>query len=91
MVLAMDWLMVAVGKHSDACVGIRLLQTRLHGGAMKRRDTIVRLLLQDSTRAFPTMMAAAALFFCDSSQVCCILLQVVIVDMACFRPLFGFT
>jgi hypothetical protein len=91
MVLAMDRLMVAVGKDGDACVGNGLLQTWLHGWAMKGNDTIVRLLLQDSTCAFPTMMAAAALFFCDSSQVCCILLQEVIVDMACFRPLFGFT
>jgi hypothetical protein len=91
MVLAMDRLMVTVGKDSDGCVGTRLLQARLHGWAMKRSDTVVRLLLQDSTCAFPAMMAAAALFFRNSSQVCCILLQVMIVNMAFFRPLFGFT
>lgn len=91
IVLAVHWLMVAIREDSYSCVGTRLLQTRLHRWPMWCSSNIIRLLLQDRTRALPTMMTAAALFFGNGGQVCWVLLEVMLISIAGLSPLFGFT
>jgi hypothetical protein len=90
VVLAMDWLVVAVREDSDSCVGACLLQARLDGRTMKSTRSILAFLLQECTCALTTMMAATPLFFSNGGEVRRILLSVVIIDIARLCPLFGF-
>lgn len=84
MVLAMDWLMVAVGEDGDASLGLARFQVRLLYSRLAMRWAPVPVIvgLQECTSTLSSMRTAASLFLFDGSEVMWVLLFMVIVTVA---------
>ena len=83
IVLAVHWLVVAVGEHGNASFRLARIQARLLYGRLAMWWTSVTLVigLQESARTLASVRAAASLFLFDSDQVMCVMVLGVIITV----------